>query len=63
MAAIAMRRTKDLKINGRPIVSLPPKTVQVVTVNLTPGDQAKYDRWGAATAACSRCCVSLTAAY
>ncbi|KAG2491123.1 hypothetical protein HYH03_010567 [Edaphochlamys debaryana] len=43
MAAIALRRTKDLKIGGRPLVSLPDRCVNLVRVHLTRDDRAKYD--------------------
>ncbi|GLC34103.1 hypothetical protein PLESTB_000837700 [Pleodorina starrii] len=43
MRTIAMRRTKDLQINGRPLVVLPRKTINMVTVHLTREDRAKYD--------------------
>ncbi|EFJ52656.1 hypothetical protein VOLCADRAFT_115608 [Volvox carteri f. nagariensis] len=43
MRTIAMRRTKDLQINGRPLVVLPRKTINIVTVHLTREDRVKYD--------------------
>ncbi|PNW72987.1 hypothetical protein CHLRE_14g614400v5 [Chlamydomonas reinhardtii] len=45
MGALALRRTKDLRVGpaGRPLVALPSKTVRLVTVDLTPEDRAKYD--------------------
>ncbi|GFR51518.1 hypothetical protein Agub_g13934, partial [Astrephomene gubernaculifera] len=43
MGCIAMRRTKDLKIGGRPLVVLPSKRVNLVTVHLNREDRAKYD--------------------
>ncbi|KAG2423298.1 hypothetical protein HXX76_015447 [Chlamydomonas incerta] len=45
MGALALRRTKDLRLGtaGRPLVALPSKTVRLVTVHLTREDRAKYD--------------------
>ncbi|KXZ51801.1 hypothetical protein GPECTOR_11g243 [Gonium pectorale] len=43
MGSIAMRRTKDLRIGGRPLVVLPRKSINLVTVHLTREDRAKYD--------------------
>jgi len=44
MHSIAMRRTKDMLVNGRPLVVLPKKTVQIVKVALDKEDRVKYDR-------------------
>ena len=44
MGTIALRRTKDLMVNGRPLVALPSKTVQIVRVNLSPEDRLRYER-------------------
>ncbi|CAI7827320.1 unnamed protein product, partial [Closterium sp. NIES-53] len=40
----ALRRTKDMQVNGRPLLSLPPKTVQVLPVDLLPEDRDLYDQ-------------------
>lgn len=48
MASIALRRTKGLQLNGRPLVVLPTKTLHLVTVRLDADSQHKYDRWQAA---------------
>ncbi|CAI5494924.1 unnamed protein product [Closterium sp. Naga37s-1] len=40
----ALRRTKDMQVNGRPLLSLPPKTVRVLPVDLLPEDRDLYDR-------------------
>ena len=44
MHFIAMRRTKDMIVNGRPLVSLPKKTIKIVKVDLDKDDREKYDR-------------------
>lgn len=44
MGSVALRRTKDQKINGRPLVSLPSKTVHLVEVELSNEDRRVYDR-------------------
>mmetsp|Transcript_33193 Transcript_33193/g.73381 ORF Transcript_33193/g.73381 Transcript_33193/m.73381 type:complete len:394 (+) Transcript_33193:661-1842(+) len=44
MASIALRRTKDLRVNGRPVVALPAKYVHVRNIKLTSEDQLMYDR-------------------
>ncbi|CAI5534475.1 unnamed protein product [Closterium sp. Naga37s-1] len=40
----ALRRTKDMQVNGRPLLSLPPKTVRVLPVDLLPEDRDLYDQ-------------------
>ncbi|KAI9104077.1 SNF2 family N-terminal domain-containing protein, partial [Phlyctochytrium arcticum] len=44
MKLITLRRTKDQKIDGRPILSLPPKTTSVYKLTLEATEQALYDR-------------------
>jgi hypothetical protein len=48
VASIALRRTKDQRVNGRPLVALPSKTVHHVVVRLDEVARAKYDHWQAA---------------
>ena len=48
MAAIAMRRTKELQVGGRPLVALPTKTIHQVGVQLDAAARAKYERWQSA---------------
>ena len=55
MHSIAMRRTKDMLVNGRPLVVLPKKTVQIVKVALDKDDRVKYDR--RVLASCGPCLV------
>ncbi len=43
MGSIALRRTKDMQVGGRPIVSLPSKTVNIVQVALSPEEQLRWD--------------------
>lgn len=43
MEAIALRRTKDMKINGRSLVELPPKDVQIHPVELSDEERELYD--------------------
>ncbi|KAL4458507.1 hypothetical protein ABPG75_013372 [Micractinium tetrahymenae] len=45
MASIALRRTKDHQVNGRPLVALPPKTVHIVAVELDRVSREKHERW------------------
>ncbi|CAI5992131.1 unnamed protein product [Closterium sp. NIES-64] len=40
----ALRRTKDMQVNGRPLLSLPPKTVRVLPIDLLPEDRDLYDQ-------------------
>ncbi|CAI5470112.1 unnamed protein product [Closterium sp. Yama58-4] len=40
----ALRRTKDMQVNSQPLLSLPPKTVRVLPVDLLPEDRDLYDR-------------------
>ena len=42
---VALRRTKDQQVNGRPLVQLPARTVHVVTVQLSREERQKYERW------------------
>jgi hypothetical protein len=45
LSTVALRRTKDLEVNGRPLVALPSKTVHLVTVQLSREERDKYERW------------------
>lgn len=42
LKAIMLRRKKDSTIDGRPILRLPPKTEQVVTIELSPDERSFY---------------------
>lgn len=42
MKTVALRRTKDMSVGGRPLVSLPPKSVHHVPVELSKQDRDKY---------------------
>lgn len=45
MGSLALRRTKDSPgADGQPLVSLPPKTVQLVQLELGPEDALNYAR-------------------
>ena len=33
-----------VQVGGKPLVSLPRKTINIVTVDLTPDDRRKYER-------------------
>ena len=46
LAALSLRRTKDRKVDGKPLLILPPKTVSVQTVHLSAKERQVYDRWG-----------------
>eukprot|EP00892_Ulva_mutabilis_P006202 jgi/Ulvmu1/3954/UM018_0177.1 len=48
MAAVAMRRTKTMKVGGRSIVELPEKRIHVVKVNMLREQRSKYEQWAAA---------------
>jgi hypothetical protein len=36
---ILLRRTKDSKLEGKPLLTLPPKTVELVTLQFTPEER------------------------
>lgn len=40
---ITLRRTKSSEVNGRPLVSLPEKTVCVEQVQLSPSERQEYE--------------------
>lgn len=40
---ITLRRTKTSKVNGRPLVSLPEKTVCLEQVQLSPSERQNYE--------------------
>ena len=42
MGSLALRRTKDMQVGGQPMVSLPSKTVHVVTLSLSKEDSDTY---------------------
>ncbi|KAG0623190.1 hypothetical protein M758_3G155200 [Ceratodon purpureus] len=42
--AIALRRTKDMQVDGRRLVELPRKTISMHYVELTPEDRELYDK-------------------
>nr|ATG70983.1 DNA/RNA helicase protein [Juniperus flaccida] len=44
METIALRRTKDMKINGQRLVELPPKFVEIRLVELCDEERQLYDR-------------------
>nr|ATG70975.1 DNA/RNA helicase protein [Cupressus duclouxiana] len=44
METIALRRTKDMKINGQRLVELPPKFVEIHLVELCDEERQLYDR-------------------
>ncbi len=48
MGAVALRRTKEQQVGGRPLVNLPAKHVHAVSVQLDVASRAKYERWQAA---------------
>lgn len=43
MKCITLRRTKSSEVNGRPLVSLPEKTVCVEQVELSPPEREEYE--------------------
>ena len=46
MARLALRRTKESRVEGgKPVVELPPKHINEVKVTLSTEHRAKYDRW------------------
>jgi SWI/SNF-related matrix-associated actin-dependent regulator of chromatin subfamily A3 len=49
VGALALRRTKETHRDGRPLVTLPRKSVFEVPVELDGESRAKYDRWFAAS--------------
>lgn len=42
--AIALRRTKNMQVDGRRLVELPSKTISLHSVELTPEDRELYDK-------------------
>ncbi|KAJ3106878.1 hypothetical protein HDU97_005365 [Phlyctochytrium planicorne] len=44
MKSITLRRTKNQKIDGKPILSLPERVDNMITINLSPSEQGLYDR-------------------
>lgn len=42
--AIALRRTKDMQVDGKRLVELPRKTISMHYVELTPEDRELYDK-------------------
>lgn len=45
VGSLALRRTKHTQRNGLPLVSLPPKEVFIIPVELEAAARSKYDRW------------------
>ncbi len=46
MAKLALRRTKDTKVEGgKPVVELPPKHINEVKVTLSAQHREIYNRW------------------
>ncbi len=43
--AICLRRTKDDEVNGKPIVKLPNKTINVRYLDFTTEERAVYDTY------------------
>jgi len=43
--SIALRRTKNDQVNGKPLVSLPSKTITVTELEFTREERAVYDAW------------------
>eukprot|EP00249_Psilotum_nudum_P023028 c28730_g1_i2 orf=268-2055(+) len=44
MMTIALRRSKDMRIDGKRLVDLPQKTVSIYNVELSPEDRELYDK-------------------
>lgn len=42
VGCIALRRTKDMRVGGQPLVDLPSKTVHMVPLSLGKEDMDKY---------------------
>jgi SNF2 family DNA or RNA helicase len=40
---ILLRRTKDSKLEGKPLLTLPPKNVELVTLQFSPEERQIYD--------------------
>eukprot|EP00899_Mesostigma_viride_P021906 jgi/Mesvir1/29717/Mv00949-RA.2 len=45
MRSVAMRRTKETRVNGAMLVDIPPKTVAVQSVPLSDRERQRYDEW------------------
>ena len=45
MHSVALRRTKETRVNGAPLVALPTKSVFTVHVRLDPASRTKYRAW------------------
>jgi SWI/SNF-related matrix-associated actin-dependent regulator of chromatin subfamily A3 len=45
VGSLALRRTKQTQRNGAPLVTLPPKEVFIIPVELDTAARSKYDRW------------------
>jgi SWI/SNF-related matrix-associated actin-dependent regulator of chromatin subfamily A3 len=43
--AICLRRTKSDQVNGRPLVSLPSKTVKLTQLEFTKDERSVYDAY------------------
>ena len=44
MRCMAMRRTKDMMVNGQPLVALPRKTVRIIQALLHKNERSAYDK-------------------
>ncbi|KAJ3135495.1 hypothetical protein HDU90_003898 [Geranomyces variabilis] len=44
MKLVTLRRTKNMSLDGKPILTLPPKRQHVYTLTLDPDEQAVYDK-------------------
>jgi len=48
MHTIGIRRTKATRVNGRPLVELPPRQLHDVPITLDKATRAVYDAWAKA---------------
>ena len=44
MRSIAMRRTKQTTVNGKPLVDIPNKEIEVEYITMSADDRKLYDR-------------------
>ncbi|ORY31199.1 hypothetical protein BCR33DRAFT_685256, partial [Rhizoclosmatium globosum] len=44
MKSITLRRTKNQKVNGKPILTLPERIDELITLDLAPSEQELYDK-------------------
>ena len=50
MHTVGIRRTKATRVNGRPLVELPPRELHDVRITLDKATRAVYDAWANAGA-------------